>query len=85
MSANALLNLLNEFGKRIRCETLPNFLSLFPREFNKSNNTGARMQDSIYYLILQPHFNSDFFNPNTTISPFENATFVWLSKHNFRN
>ena len=27
-------------------------LSVFPKESNKSNNTGARMQDSIYYMTL---------------------------------
>ena len=44
MSAHVLLNLLNEFGKRVRCEA---FLSVFPNEFNKFSDTGARVQDSI--------------------------------------
>ena len=35
MSAHVLLNLLNELWKKIR--------SVFPNEFNKFNNTGARM------------------------------------------
>ena len=30
MSAHVLLNLLNELGKKIRCETLLNILSIFP-------------------------------------------------------
>ena len=47
MSARVLLNLLNELGKKVRCEALPSILSVFPTEFNKFNNTGARMQDSI--------------------------------------
>ena len=34
ISAHALLNLLNELGKKTRCEALTN-------EFNKCNNTGA--------------------------------------------
>ena len=28
----------------------------FPNEFNKFNNTGARMQDSIYHMTLKSHF-----------------------------
>ena len=47
MSAHVLLNLLNELGKKIRCEALPSILSDFPNEFNTFNNTGSRMQDSI--------------------------------------
>ena len=46
MSAHVLLNSLNELGKKIRCEPLPS-ISVFPNEFNKFNNTGARMQASI--------------------------------------
>ena len=53
MSAHVLLNLLNELGKKIRCEALPSILSGFPNEFNKFNNTGARMQDSIYHCTTK--------------------------------
>ena len=60
MSVHALLNLLNEFGKTIRYEALPSILSGFPNEFNKFNNTGARMQDSIYHMTLKSHFISKF-------------------------
>ena len=42
MSAKVLLNLLNELGKKIRCETLPTVLSVFSNEFNNFNNTNAR-------------------------------------------
>ena len=31
---------------------LPSILSLFRNEFNKFNNTGARMLDSIYHMTL---------------------------------
>ena len=34
MSANVLLNLLNELGKRDKMRGLPNILSLFRNEFN---------------------------------------------------
>ena len=56
MSAHVLLNLLNELGKKIRCEAVPSILSVFPNKFNKFNNTGARMQDSIYHMTLKSHF-----------------------------
>ena len=49
MSAHVLLNLLNELGKRDKMRGLPSILSLFRNEFNKFNNTGARMLDSIYH------------------------------------
>ena len=55
MSAHVLLSLLEELGKKIRCEDLPSVLSVFPNEFNKFNNTGARMQDSIYRMTLKWH------------------------------
>ena len=41
MSAHVLMNLLDELGKRDKMPGLPSFLSLFPNEFNKFNNTGA--------------------------------------------
>ena len=43
MSAHVLLNLLNEFGKIDKMRGWPRILSLFHNEFNKFNNTGARM------------------------------------------
>ena len=43
MSARVLLNLLNELGKRDKKRGLPSILSLFRNEFNKFNNTRARM------------------------------------------
>ena len=46
MSAYVLLKLLNELGKKIWCEAKPRSIS--PNEFDKFNNTGARMQD--YFL-----------------------------------
>ena len=48
-SAYVLWNLLNEFGKRDKMRGLPSILSLFRNEFNKFNNTRARMLDSIYH------------------------------------
>ena len=58
MSAHLLLNLLNELGKRDKMRGLPSILFLFRNEFNKFNNTRARMLDSIYHMTntLKSHF-----------------------------
>ena len=53
MSSHVLLNLLNELGKRDKMRGLPSILSLFRNEFNKFNNTRARMLDSIYHMTLR--------------------------------
>ena len=50
MSAHVLLNY--ELGKKIKCEACQAF-SLFRNEFNKFNNTRARMLDSIYHMTLR--------------------------------
>ena len=50
MSAHGLLNLLKELGKRDKMRGLPSILSFFRNEFNKFNNTRARMLDSIYHM-----------------------------------
>ena len=50
MSAHVFLNLLNELGKSAKMQGLPSILSLFRNEFNKFNNTGAQMLDSIYHM-----------------------------------
>ena len=58
MSAHVLLNLLNELRKRDKMRGLPSILSLFRNEFNKFNNTRARILDSIYHMTnsLKSHF-----------------------------
>ena len=58
MSAHVLLNLSNELRKRDKMRGLPSILSLFRNEFNKFNNTRARMLDSIYHMTntLKSHF-----------------------------
>ena len=43
MRAHILLNLLNELRKRDKMQGLPSILILFRNEFNKFNNTRARM------------------------------------------
>ena len=58
MSAYVLLNLLNELGERDKMRGLPSILSLFRNEFNKFNNTRARMLDSI--LAYDKYFEISF-------------------------
>ena len=65
MIAHVLLNLLNELGKRDKMRGLPSILSLFRNEFNKFNNTRARMLDSIYHMTNT--LKSDFWRKNVTI------------------
>ena len=50
MSAHVLLNLSNEAKKSDKMQGLPSFLLLFCNEFNKFNNSRARMLDSIYHM-----------------------------------
>ena len=50
MNTHVLLNLLNKFREKIKCEAVPSILSISSNAFNKSNNPGARMQDYIYYM-----------------------------------
>ena len=42
MSVHVLLNLLNALGRKLGWEALPSTFSVFPNEFNKFSNTGAR-------------------------------------------
>ena len=53
MSAHVLLNLLKELRKRDKMRGLPNIFFFFRNEFNKFNNTGAQMLDSIYHMTLR--------------------------------
>ena len=53
MSAYVLLNLLNELGKIDKMRVFPSILSLFRNEFNKFDNTRARMLDTIYHMMLK--------------------------------
>ena len=48
-----ICNLLKELGKSDKMRGLSSILSLFRNEFNKFNNTRARMLDSIYHMTLR--------------------------------
>ena len=70
MSAYVLLNLLNELRKRDKMRGLPSILSLFRNKFNKFNNTGARMLDSILISYdIKIILNSYFWRKNVRILP----------------
>ena len=60
MSVHVLLDLLNELGKSDQKWGLPSILSLLHKEFNKFNNTAARMLDSIYHMTLKLFWNNFF-------------------------
>ena len=49
MSAHVLFKLIKQVGEEIKCEACQAF---FRNEFNKFNNTRARMLDSIYHITL---------------------------------
>ena len=53
MSAQVLFNLLNELEKTDKMRGLPSILSFFSNDFDKFNNTEARMLAPIFYLTLK--------------------------------
>ena len=53
MSAHVLLNLLNKLSKRDKMQSLLSISSPFRNAFNKFNNAGAQILDSIYHLTLK--------------------------------
>ena len=78
MSAHVLLNLINELGKRDKMRGLSSFLSLFRNEFNKFNNTRARMIDSIYHMTIK-HLKMHFWCENVKIFPY--FTQCYIGRH----
>ena len=50
--SHGLLNLLNKLRNRDKKRGLPSILSLFRNKFNKFNNIGTRILDSIYHMTL---------------------------------
>ena len=53
MSIYVLLNGLKELRKSDKMRGLLSILSLFRNKFDKFNNTGARMLDSVYHMTLK--------------------------------
>ena len=70
MSVHVLLNLFNVLEESDKKRGLPSILSHFRNEFNKFNNTGARMLDSIYYMTLKLFWNRIFGVKNIRIVPY---------------
>ena len=68
MSDHVLLNLLNELRKKDIMRDVPSILSLFHNEFNKFNNIGARMLDSICHRPLN-YLKVVFLRENVKILP----------------
>ena len=56
-SVQLLLNLINELGGggggEDKIRGFAEYLVGFPQRVNKFNNTGARIQDSIYHMTLR--------------------------------
>ena len=53
MSAHVLFNLSNKLRKSDKMRALPSILSLFRNEFNKFNDAGAGMLESVYQKALK--------------------------------
>ena len=77
MSTHVLLNLLKELGKRDEMRGLPSILSLIRNEFNKFNNTRARMLDSIYHY--NKYFEISFLALKRYNFVIMYATLLWTS------
>ena len=52
MRVHVLLDSLNELEKKIKCEACRAFYLFFCKEFNKFNNTGVPMLDSVYHITF---------------------------------
>ena len=69
MSAHVLLNLLNEFGEKRWNVRLAEHFIAFSQRVKKFNNTGARMLDYIYQMILILFWNRIFGVKNVSSLP----------------
>ena len=81
MSAHVLLNLLNKLKKRDKMQGLLSIILLFCDKFNKFNNIGAWMLDSIYHMILIVLWNHVFGKEMLKFC-HTYATLTWDSFHN---
>ena len=76
MSANVLLNLLNKFGKIDKMWGLSSILSCFRNEFDKFNNTRARMLDSFYHMTKKILWNHISGVKNVIVYEFISSFYV---------
>ena len=51
-----IIELIKRVGEKYKMQGVSENIIVFPNEFNKLSNTGARMQDSIYHMTLKWHF-----------------------------
>ena len=58
---------MNEVRKRDKIRGLPNILSLFRSEFNKCNNTGARILDYNYLMTFKTNWKTQFWRENVKV------------------
>ena len=79
MSANVLLNLLNELSKSDKMRGLPSILSLFRNKFNKFNN-GAKIVDSIHHMTLKLLLNLVFARKTLRFCHIY-LMLIWTSSH----
>ena len=55
------------------------FVSVFPNDFNKFNNTGTRMQDSVSRMTLKSHFISDICTKTSQFAVGKRDVFIDLN------
>ena len=72
MSAHVLLNLLNDTRKGDKMGDLSSILSPFLNVFKRFNNTGARMLDSIVYIMTLNYFEILFLRKTLEFASFHN-------------
>ena len=77
MSDHVLLNLLNKLEEKIRSEALPSILPISSNVFNKLNNTGAQMQDSVYLMTFKSHLIRDFCIKTSRFRQKKTRLFYW--------
>ena len=57
---SCIIEFIKRVGEKDKMRGFAKHFIVFPNEFNKFNNSGARMQDSIYHMTLKSHFISKF-------------------------
>ena len=62
---SCFISLVNDLGKSNKMRGLPSILSFFRNEFDKFNNTGAQMLDSIDHMTLKL-IKNDIFGVKTS-------------------
>ena len=53
---SCIMEFIKQVGEKDKMQVFAEHLTGFPCEFNKFNNTVARMQDSIYHMTLKCQF-----------------------------